>query len=42
MYCGPPQYIPIMMFGSFGRFIVTVVVTVTGITLMPVDEPRMI
>jgi hypothetical protein len=43
MYARRPQYVSIMTFGLFHRRLtVTVVVTVTGITPMPVDEPRMI
>jgi hypothetical protein len=37
MYVEPPEYLQIMSAGLLrSRFTVTVVVTVTGITLMPV------
>jgi hypothetical protein len=44
MYPGPPEYLSTMTSGLFLRsaFSVTVVVTVTGITMMPVHSQRMI
>jgi hypothetical protein len=43
MYVHQPEYPPNMTSGLFLRgFTVTVVVTVTGITLMPVQSQRMI
>jgi hypothetical protein len=43
MYCGQPEYPSTMTSGLFLHcaFTVTVVVTVTGITSMPVESPRM-
>ena len=44
MYRGQPEYLPSMTSGLFLHcaFTVTVVVTVTGITPMPVESLRMI
>jgi len=44
MYAAPPKYPPTMTFGPFSTraLRVTVVVTVTGITRMPVQSQRMI
>jgi len=36
-----PEYLPVMTFRPVFGFVVTVAVTVTGITRMPVDELRM-
>jgi hypothetical protein len=43
MYHGRPEYLSAMTSGLFphSAFTVTVVVTVTGITLMPVQSLRM-
>ncbi len=44
MYLRPPEYLSTMTFGLFlpSAFTVTVFVTVTGITMMPVQSLRMI
>ena len=42
MTIGTPEYVPIMTRRPVLSFFVTVVVTVTGITRMPVDELRML
>jgi hypothetical protein len=41
MTFGTPEYVPIMALGPVLSFVVTVVVTVTGTTTMPVDQLRM-
>lgn len=42
MYSLPAKYLPIMRFRSLrNRTTVTVVVTVTGMVFMPVQQPRM-
>ena len=41
MTSGAPEYHPNMMLRPFLSHVVTVVVTVTGITRMPVHELRM-
>jgi hypothetical protein len=38
MTIGTPEYLPIMTLRPVLGFVVTVAVTVTGITRMPVDE----